>query len=457
MKKLMLGKLLFLLALTSGALGEESRQLVGRVIDIDGRKLMTNRMTESSWFQAYMEMSTFLKERLQTDEHTTATIQFTVNGRSVIAPGTQVEIDTVGSTRVMKVKSGTVWAKFDKQEEEFQIKTAGGVMGIEGTEFFVEADEEGETTLTVIEGKVRVQSGDQEQVVTDGEEANFRRGVKQFRPFAKNMTLIQRRQAAFKKLGIEGKPFAQYIRARGLARKKRRFLSSLFFAQAARRQPPRNLKNPPGRPPRPRRMPQFEIRTIDQAGLLSASWTPTLTRSYAVLVSTDEDGEEALWHGKSNSPTFQYPQYGPPLEEGVEYYLSVTPLRPDESPFRNKQGEEISAQKTFKSAGHEPVYSELTGVVVNGQTGPPRVSWPEQREASGYFVRFTNESETVWSEESKKTDYTFPLSARALEPGDYQVVVESYDESGFKMAESDPVTFHTEGWSAEGLEGPTRE
>ena len=164
----------FSILMSGGAFAQEKAKQVGSVLDIDGKILMTNRLQEMTWYQAYPAMKTYLKERMKTDEDTTATIEFLVGGRAVIAPGTEVEITTPKDTTILNIKSGSVWAKFDKQDKEFQIQTAGGVMGIEGTEFIVGVDDKtGETELTVIEGAVRVNNDDSSQLIPGGETANF--------------------------------------------------------------------------------------------------------------------------------------------------------------------------------------------------------------------------------------------------------------------------------------------
>jgi hypothetical protein len=461
MKRLVWLTLLAVFALTLATWADESKTLVGKIIDIDGKVLMTNRMTEGRWFQGYMQMPTFLDERLKADSGTSATIQFYIGGRAVISPGTEVEIVTTESLQTLKVKSGTLWAQFDEQDKEFQIETAGGVMGIEGTEFFVETDGEGQTNLTVVEGQVRVQSGGDVQVVTDGEEADFRRGVRRFRKFTNRsgMTRKERRQAAFKKLGLDNKPFARYVMTRGLSkRKKRQLLRRLFFTKAAKRRPPgkKKLRKPVRKPRRAKS--RFKVRAVDQTtGNLTASWSAVPTRSYALLISTDTEGEDAVWHGKTNSTSFNYPNYGPELVAGQDYYLSVTPLRPDEEPFQNKQGEPVSTQTKFKAVGHQPTYAKISAVNVEAAENPPAFDWPADESAGGYLVKILDGSDTVWLDECDSNDYRYPLSARALDQGTYMVVVESFDKSGIKMAESDPLTFQTDGWEAEGLEGPTRE
>ena len=132
--------------LSGSSLAQDSRTLVGRVIDIDGPRLYTDRLKPSSWFQAYSGMSTYLSENFRTDKATQAVLEFVVGARAGIGKNTQVRIvssrkleKVVGSA--LRVDTGTFWAKFDKQDEEFEIQTSGGVIGIEGTELMVAVDE----------------------------------------------------------------------------------------------------------------------------------------------------------------------------------------------------------------------------------------------------------------------------------------------------------------------------
>jgi FecR-like protein len=470
MNKSIVLTLMAVLGLAWASWADGSPTLVGKVIDIDGPRLMTNRLTESRWYQGYVQMPTFLAERIKADSETSATIQFYIGGRAVISPGTEVELVTMESLQVLRVKSGTVWAKFDSQEKELQIQTAGGVMGIEGTEFFVEADVEGETRLTVVEGRVRVRSGDEEKVFTDGEEADFQFGVKRFQKFADPSTATRGeiRAAAFKRLGIQDKPFARYILTRGLAdRKKRRLLNRLFFKQAALRRPPlaQSQENGPRSPSRRlarraqiARSSQFQVSSVDQSGdSLTAEWMTVPTNSYAVLLSHDEAGDNPIWHGVTNIPSLIYPDHGPELEAGVDYYLSVTPLRQNGQPFLNRQGETVSTQTPFTSQGHRPKYSTITDVRISTDQNLPKIEWTSLEPSGGHLVSILRGEETVWVGEADEAKYTYPLSARDLQPGKYQVLVESFDESGFKMAESPLVEFETRGWEPEGLEGPARE
>lgn len=111
---------------------------MGRVLDIDGPRLMYRRRLPSGNvgnFQAYERMPVHLNDHLETDGRTTAALEFTIGGRAVISPGTKIvvnghrEIDTVGNAFL--VTSGKIWAKVDRQKSQLQIQTSGGVTGME--------------------------------------------------------------------------------------------------------------------------------------------------------------------------------------------------------------------------------------------------------------------------------------------------------------------------------------
>ena len=462
MKKLIAFSTAVLLCLTLTVWADgPPKELAGKVIDIDGPLLMTNRMTEGRWYQGYVQMDTFLQERLRADAKTSATIEFSLGGRAVISPGTEVQIVTKESTKIVEVKSGTFWAKFDKQDEEILIKTAGGVMGIEGTEFFVEADQEGATTLTVVEGQVRVNSGDDEQVVTDGEEASFRRGVRKFSRFAagSGLTVRDRRWAAFKKLKIQGTPFQQYILTRGLIKRRSRRLNRVFFKHAALRgQTASRPEVRPRRRPVRRRATDFSVTSVEQIdGRPAFTWTKLPGVSYGVVLSADSEAEDVLWHHRVDSNSIKYPDYGPELEAGDQYYLTVAPRRPDGTLFVDADGEPVTATFAFTATGHAPEYSRLSGLEASIQNGLPSFRWDLSQGAAGYQLKILQDSNTVWTAEIEENRYVYPLEARALEPGRYQVVIESFDSSGVKNAESEALEFLSEGWDALGLEGPPRE
>lgn len=146
-------------SLVGTSFGQNSTEYVAKVMGIDGSSLTTNRRTEGRWFQAYSGMKSYLTERLRTGEQTSAMLEFAIGGRAGINRNTEIEIvglrdvETVGNKIV--VKTGTMWAKIDKQKKRLQIQTAGGVIGVEGTELLVAHDPETKVSeVLLFEGRI---------------------------------------------------------------------------------------------------------------------------------------------------------------------------------------------------------------------------------------------------------------------------------------------------------------
>lgn len=337
-----IGTLFLVSASMYPALGQE-RVLVGRVIDIDGPRLYTNRLKDQSWYQAYMGMSTFLKEKLRTDNATQAVLQFTVGGRAGIGRNSHVEILTavgdieeVKSGRALKINSGTFWAKFDKQDEEFQIKTSGGVIGIEGTELLVGVDgETGETEVLLFEGQVRVTDNEgKEQVMLPGDYASFGGGggamcVLSY-PAPSLRTLVVERYPKFSSfLASQNvtsipKPASPTL-IRGYNSKRDSLLTVLEKAQGMSGNSATGLQSD------------------SASGPPSFSWSPVPgADSYALFVTGVDD--EILFSSSVDSTGLSVPNGAPGLESG-EYSWSVIPLDAKGAPLGPP------AQSSFQTPG----------------------------------------------------------------------------------------------------------
>ncbi len=134
---------------------------VARVQSIEGAgNLFVQRSAASKWFRAHKEMDASLGDHLKTDDKSLATLRFLLGGRANLDKGSEIsiissrDIDVVSQT--IQLNKGNFWAKFDKQKAPIKIQTAGGVMGIRGTEFVVQVDELGNTVLSMLEGEVEV-------------------------------------------------------------------------------------------------------------------------------------------------------------------------------------------------------------------------------------------------------------------------------------------------------------
>ena len=277
----------------------------------------------------------------------------------------------------VELKKGTFWAKFDKQKEApVRIKTAGGVMGIRGTEFVVQVQEDGSTKLSLLEGDVLVRAKNGESFeakpgheVTFGadtpllaklyelEELNsrlraelgpafveMRDALREFREsWRENKVavrtgvlqaqtgLLMARQAALVGDDATRRQFERGGEAReGLdtARDSLKDLDKLLEGLDAKGDPsdsqPRNGPNPevvaggPG-------------GIVEQTTPLAVGEHPTVAwnlkegEQYAVLFLDPVDDEAIYWVGETTASTYTHPDDAKPLEPG-EYRYRVIPL-----------------------------------------------------------------------------------------------------------------------------------
>ena len=87
-------------------------------------------------FQAVEGMKLLLHDQVEAGRDSRVTIEFKLGGQALLTPGMLVELvsptDAVDQAILSKAKSGSVWAKFKEQKNEFQIQTAAGTIGVEG-------------------------------------------------------------------------------------------------------------------------------------------------------------------------------------------------------------------------------------------------------------------------------------------------------------------------------------
>lgn len=152
-------------------------EVVAQVSGIKGR-LQVQREGKNAWEDAFVKMPDYLYDKLKTDSSSVAAVEFVIGGQVAIDKDTTIEItgereakDVTKRSAVKKIilKAGSIWAKITKQQEELQIQTQGGVLGIEGTEFVVETQEKKETTVYCLEGKVAFKTEDKVYEVKEGE------------------------------------------------------------------------------------------------------------------------------------------------------------------------------------------------------------------------------------------------------------------------------------------------
>lgn len=326
------------------SLAQESAQRVGSVIDIDGPRLYTNKFKTKSWYQAYAGMGTYVSERLRTDKDTQAILEFIVGGRAGIGRNSHVqiispdEIERAGST--MRIDAGTFWAKLERQEKQFEIRTAGGVIGIEGTELLVGVDPKtGVTEVLLFEGQVSVtdEKGNK-KTLFPGDYAEF--------GGAKGMCVLSYPSASLRTLIVERYP------------KFSSFLASKNVTSIPKPASPTLIRG--HNKARPDLMAVLELAAesggISATGLSpsgasvpagppSFSWAPVPgAESYAIYVSTDQAGEEMAFSSRADGASFTIPEGALGLDQG-KYFWSVIPLDADGKPMGS------AAQSWFETPG----------------------------------------------------------------------------------------------------------
>lgn len=325
----MRGNLLLAVLLTAMLLPAWAKP-VARVQDIDGDKnLFVLRPKQAKWYRAHLEMDAALGDHLKTDAATLATLQFLLGGRANIDQSTEIEIVSSKDADVVSVdlKTGSLWARFDKQKTPVKIRTAGGVMGIRGTELVVTVDQAGLTTMSLLEGEVEVEPA-QGQPYAAGPGARVTFGpdtplsvvlerledmrsrlerdlgrLSELEPQLQRLQEAQQQireaQVTIESAGVSGRLDAmqQRLEAAGLAPKTDRSKASPGKAETT--------------------WPRL-------------SWPEIPGERFAVMI-LPQSGEEVLWLGESALPSYTYPADAPPLAPG-EYRYRVLPLNAEGQP-----------------------------------------------------------------------------------------------------------------------------
>lgn len=172
--------LLKILILAQLATGVAVADPVAWVQQLYGGKHLTYREGESgNWYRAYLDQNADIGTFFKTDPQSTANLMFFLGGKAVLDKGCEIKLISARNAQVisqgLEVKQGNFWAKFDKQKgSPIRIRTAGGVMGIKGTEFVVQVAPDGSTKLSLIEGEVTVDDNNGQSFTAEpGNEVTF--------------------------------------------------------------------------------------------------------------------------------------------------------------------------------------------------------------------------------------------------------------------------------------------
>ncbi len=163
---------LVLLGLLSPAVMSE--EVVGKVIHIKSSQkgvaadLQYQHKSQPKWFAGYVDMQSQLHDKFKTNSQTAAVLEFLVGGRVGINLDSEVEIvsersvsDASKTKKRIILRKGGIWTKASNLKEPLEIQTNAGILGIKGTEFVIESQPNGQTSIAVLEGAVEVtdQSG----------------------------------------------------------------------------------------------------------------------------------------------------------------------------------------------------------------------------------------------------------------------------------------------------------
>ncbi len=171
--KIVVNAMLVAGVMLSPCLAQPSKDdVIARVYDVSGKGLELKREGKNDWEKGKKDSPGFIRDHFKTDPKTSAALELLIGARLAIKPGTEIVLlnegeagEVTGDKKVRKIalNSGSVYAKFNKQEAPLKIQTRGGVMGIKGTEFEVETAQNGETSVMLLEGSVDYQDSKGQQ------------------------------------------------------------------------------------------------------------------------------------------------------------------------------------------------------------------------------------------------------------------------------------------------------
>lgn len=352
-----------LLTMPSGAplaQGAPTAPAIASVAAINGT-LSVQRAGQGRWCDGYVQMPDYLQDRLKTDTSSMAAIDFNSGGRVGINKGSEVLLTSTGATstgaggmQTLSVQSGTVWAKFQKQEKPLRIQTKTAVFTIKGTEFVVEAASNDSTTLSVLEGEVGY-APIQENGEVGAEVGSAQAGAeitinyKQV-PVAKQYEPKQLRKSLEGRFPALNNWFVRQVLGQVLSRVPYSGLAVSiitdpnkaavdFAASQASRLPGGGVlgglissaANKPKEPDFPAGL------TPDQQeqnpSSLTFNWKPfRKCKEYLVLVSKDEKMDALDWSARVGSSSAAYPPSAFPLSPGTKYFWRVIGLNNEGKP-----------------------------------------------------------------------------------------------------------------------------
>ena len=352
---------IILLLLTGLAAAEP----VGRVESLHGdKKLFRQTGPAAQPYLSHIEQDAEIGHRFRTDIGSLASIRFFLGGN--VGLGKDCEIEVINERDARVLTQGNYWMKFDEQDSDnpIRIQTAGGVMGIRGTEFVLRVEENGATELSLIEGKVDVEplGGDRfearpgmrvsfgggtelryqlyevekllEQVRQElgPEFYNLRQTLQETREAIRDAKLQIRTASAEARTGLAS--------ARLGVLEGRRALRDAGLSSAGRRSGSANfdladsilssLERGEGLDDSADETatPVSDSEHIQCGPYPSLNWPGAPDQKFVVLLLDPEDEERVFWVAETVGPQYSYPEEAEPLATG-DYTFRVVPMSPD--------------------------------------------------------------------------------------------------------------------------------
>jgi len=340
--------------------------------------LLQKHPQDNKGFPVTVNATGYVKDHFITDNNTLAALEFLIGGRVGINKATDIEIVTDrsvadGKTDVKRIilKSGSLWVKADAAQlkQPLEIQTNGGTMGIKGTEFTVEEEEDGTIQVCCFEShspqggiEIRDESGQLIGRAEPGDEVRFRRRSKPvFRKFKdirqfREKVLSGRRFGALHRNPYFAKNFLgelgsyppaerarlyHYAQTHGKverqpARRWQRQKAALRRGQiSANLTFPSNLV-PDGQDPMQKAVgpyPTFSWRGVAR------------THGYVINLSKDPEGEEVVFTTRVRGFQAAYPSEMRPLEAG-RYYWRVIPVDASDKPVHEASQTDFVVEAT---------------------------------------------------------------------------------------------------------------
>ncbi|MBS2038417.1 FecR domain-containing protein [bacterium] len=370
-------------------------QSISKVSDSAPSKLIQKRPTDKDGYPVSLNSTGYVKDHYITDKNTVAALEFLIGGRVGINRDTDIEIvnersiaDGKTPTKRIKLKSGSLWIKADAKslKQPVEIQTNGGVMGIKGTEFTVETQPDGSSRVCCFESnssvggvEIRDNSGKVVGVAKPGDEYVLNLKTAPVVKHYDNVEEFRQREASGTNFSSMfnspvGRGITTFAYAMGggqivsfaggaaytidaLSNVERDPAGASLAALSLANQAGANTgpvgsyvgwgasiynstkSNEPPKPDYPSDMMPDASPKSSQAnqtvnGYPSFSWKGVEdARSYAVLISRDENLNDIVFSDQTQNQQISYPSSMRPLTAG-KYFWRVVPLDEEEKPVQ---------------------------------------------------------------------------------------------------------------------------